>query len=198
MIIIAFEGLDGAGKTTILPHVAATLRAMSPTRKVVQAGEFQSAIGPQLQVSLPSLNPFEKVLWFAADRMSVLSHITEVTAGEDTIVLWDRYVASAIAYRSADAYSLTQPEARRLVEFVYEVNKVFPPPDLYLELRLSAEQSMLRKPGPMTQAFIEQIDVEYRRYFASISTSCDVVDASQNVQHVRDQCLHHLKRRGLI
>lgn len=130
--LIAIEGIDGAGKTT----VAGALAHADPSLLIT--GEMRSPLGPTLRSLLPILTPIEKVYWFAADRASSLAaadrRMRETAAHA---VIWDRYIDSARVYRRAEVeLGIAAPAVLELVE---QVNAAFPPPDLVLYLDLDLE-----------------------------------------------------------
>jgi len=143
MKIIALEGIDGAGKSTLLPELVSYLDHVLPNTEVMGAAEFQSPLGKDLMERLPTLTPQEKVLWFAADRCSTLEALDLRRAGE-SLVVWDRYTASAFAYRSADAEILGLDESK-LLSYVREVNSIFPPPILSLYIDVPIDVSLRRQ-----------------------------------------------------
>jgi thymidylate kinase len=75
VVLIALEGIDGAGKTTVLPKIADRIRKRYPNRNVIEAGEFGSVLGPILRRNLGTLDITEKILWFASDRASIWASI---------------------------------------------------------------------------------------------------------------------------
>src|ERR1035438_9898477 len=99
--LIAFEGIDGAGKSTVvsaLPQELATCRL-----PVVVCAERQSPLSFMLSNSaLNSLSPFLKTYLFATDRAWTYEREFLPRFASGALVLWDRYVDSAIAYRGAE------------------------------------------------------------------------------------------------
>jgi dTMP kinase len=137
-MLIALEGIDGCGKTTL----ASSMDGMTIGRhKITRGGEFLSPLGSQLRANLPRLTPLEKVYWFAADRASTLMHLAkELDSG---VIVWDRYVDSARAYRRAEV-ELGQAD-RSILSILESVNVAFPVPDLTIFLDVSVHVAMERR-----------------------------------------------------
>src|SRR5713226_8650708 len=129
--IVALEGLDGVGKTTLFEKLAAD--AELQTLGVHFTGEFKSPIGALLK-QRPDFqgDPVLKLYGFAADR-AFLFHAIAALAPHPALIIWDRYIDSAIAYRVAEKRLGQSPygamEARA-------VNSVFPRPVQVLWLNL--------------------------------------------------------------
>lgn len=197
MMLIALEGIDGAGKTTLLPSLANRLSEMWPTFQVIEAGEFRSALGSLLRQHLHTLTSTEKVLWFAADRASVWAD-TRGNLSADSVVVWDRYVASAIAYRMADARRSSSISATELIEYVLSVNRIFPNPDLYIYLDLPVSMARQRKnllaPG-YDLGLVQQC---YREAFRLVESPVREVNAAQSPIDVLEACIAAVQESGVL
>ena len=107
--------------------------------KVVTCGERQSPLGNLLtSKELAKLSPFLKTFLFAADRAWVFERVCQPELRFGALVIWDRYVASAIAYRSADFSDGTDLID---IEFVEQINSPFPIPDLTILVDISKRTS---------------------------------------------------------
>jgi dTMP kinase len=194
MTLIALEGIDGAGKTTILPKIAERLRDVYPNSQVIKAGEFGSPLGPVLRQSLSNLNMIEKVLWFAADRASVWASLDTIV-NDESIILWDRYVASAITYRTAEARR-SQGDAQRIMEYVTSVNNIFPRPDLYLYLDVPVLEARRRKRGSGGDLlFIQEC---YGEILPLLDSPMRTVDATLPVAEVVRVCVSEIIQSGVV
>lgn len=200
MKIIAFEGLDGAGKTTVIPPVATRLRVLAHGRTIVEVGEFGSRLGEILLTNLHNLSPMEKVLWFAADRISIIERLSQETAPDAAaVVLWDRYVASAIAYRQAEAaLRMDSARAEGLLQYTRQVNAIFPLPTLYLYLSISPATSKARKASSYSMETLRQVEGAYFGYLQSLAVPLATVDAERSVQEVVDSCVTEIQNRVIM
>lgn len=194
MTLIALEGIDGAGKTTVLPRIAERLRDIYPNSQVVEAGEFGSPLGPILRQNLSNLNVIEKVLWFAADRASVWTSLNATICGE-SIVLWDRYVASALTYRMAEARR-SHGDVHGIMDYVIIVNSVFPRADLYLYFDVPVSEAHRRKQGSVQDlSFIQDC---YSEVFGILDSLVRTVDATLPVDDVVQACVSEIVQSGVV
>jgi dTMP kinase len=101
--LIAFEGIEGAGKSTQLRLAAAALRARGVT--VVETREpGGTTIGAELrrivmQLSDPAPAPLTELLLYLADRAQHLAEVITPAIARAAVVLTDRFSASTIAYQ---------------------------------------------------------------------------------------------------
>ncbi|WP_315828397.1 MULTISPECIES: dTMP kinase [unclassified Bradyrhizobium] len=159
MKIIALEGLDGAGKTTLFER----LKRSKGLPKCVFTGELQSEIGYLLKTKREWLaDPLIKLHAFAADRAVTYSLLSKSSAS-GSIVVWDRYLYSALAYREAELRlgrsSLGLAEAT-------QVNRTFPQAALIIYLEVPIECAIARKGGD--PALLEQVDQCYKELLDSM------------------------------
>jgi len=103
VVFIAFEGGDGAGKSTQVAALARWLRARG--REVVVTREPG---GTELGVRIRELllhggevAPRAEALLFAADRAQHVAAVVRPASERGAVVLTDRYVDSSIAYQGA-------------------------------------------------------------------------------------------------
>jgi dTMP kinase len=100
--LIAFEGIEGAGKSTQIRLAANALRARGVG--VVETREpGGTAIGAQIRriVMQPGLtpNPWTELFLYVADRAQHVSEVIRPALSRGDVVLTDRFSASTIAYQ---------------------------------------------------------------------------------------------------
>jgi dTMP kinase len=149
-VLIVFEGVDGSGKSTQLPRLAARLRAAG--HRVVETGEpYDCPAGRRIremarrgEVTAPEQ---ERDLFFEQRREHVRRVIRPaLVSGE--VVLSDRYFLSTVAYQGARGL-----DAGKLLA---ESEAEFPAPDLVLLLELppaSGLERVARRGGTPEPAF---------------------------------------------
>ncbi len=136
--LIAFEGIDGSGKSTQLERLAARLRAAG--REVVstrEPTEFPS--GQRIREMARSgkpLDPAEELRWFVEDRRAHVANTIAPALRAGQIVLTDRYFLSTVAYQGARGLDAEQILADSEAEF--------PIPDLVLLLEIDPQQALTR------------------------------------------------------
>jgi dTMP kinase len=101
-LLIAFEGIDGAGKTTQANWLAAGLRQMG--YEVVESKEPTNGhVGTELRRSASTgrLAPQRELELFMLDRQEHVRNLIEPALAEGKIVIVDRYYFSTAAYQGA-------------------------------------------------------------------------------------------------
>lgn len=138
--LIAFEGVDGAGKTTQLRLLADALRAAG--REVVTTKEpTDGPIGRRIRQTAQTgrLPPEEELALFLADRREHVDGLVRPALARGAVVLVDRYFYSTAAYQGARGLDPADILARNLA--------FAPVPDLVLLLELPPEDGLRRVRG---------------------------------------------------
>lgn len=148
--LVVLEGLDGTGKSTQLPRLAARLAARGH-EVVVTCEPFDCAPGRRIRELARSHEPIapeaELALFMEQRRLHVRERIAPALARGE-VVLSDRYFLSTVAYQGARGLD---PAA------LLRANEAeFPLPDLALLLELPAAVGLARvatRGGPAEPAF---------------------------------------------
>ncbi len=182
--LIVFEGLDGSGKTLVASMVAERLRAMGFDVVVSwepRFEEYKSLIG-----SLPRDSdeaPFIEALLFAADRLLHYVEIVRPALEEGKVVLLDRYYYSSMAYQGSRGVPL---------DWIREINKYVPRPDLAIYLDVPPEEGLRRKHGSTWRRF-EEIGIleRVRETYLSLVEAGELrlVDATRSPKEVVEEVM---------
>ena len=131
ILIIVFEGLDNSGKTTLIEKLS---DAISINYKVKTSKEFDTDIGYVLKSGLKDskYSPQMKALLFAADRQQRLD---ELQKEDYDIILFDRYLYSAIAYRQSEGLD---------EKWIRTLNQFNPKEDLGFYIDITVDESIRR------------------------------------------------------
>ena len=189
-MLIAVEGIDGSGKTTIVKFLEEELRRMG--YDVLSLKEpTDSEWGKKIRESFKdrSLKPEEELELFLKDReFNVQNNILPaLEAGK--IVIMDRYYYSTIAYQGS--LGLDIDEIRRLNEMIA------PKPDLVIILDVHPEIALerIRMRGDKPNRFE---DLEYlkkvREIFLSLKNNVVVIDAERDIDSVKSDVLEIVLR----
>ncbi|HIW96224.1 MAG TPA: dTMP kinase [Candidatus Corynebacterium gallistercoris] len=152
-MIIAFEGVDGAGKNTLVTAVEAELMAREvPVARVgfpryedsVHAALAQRALYGQMGDLLDSIHGMATL--FALDRAEVAGELEDL-GGDGYVVLLDRYVASNAAYSAARAGQDRAAETRDWVADLEFEQLGSPEPELQVLVDLDAAAAQERAAG---------------------------------------------------
>jgi dTMP kinase len=148
--LLAFEGLDGCGKST---QVAALARALEQAGHDVLATRepSDSPAGRRIRDMARSgrrVAPEEELRWFVEDRRAHVAEVIRPALAAGRLVLTDRYTLSTVAYGEAE----------------------FPLPDLAILLEIDPEVGLARvgdRGEPLDAAFeerefLERVAAHYR------------------------------------
>ncbi|MBM3894163.1 dTMP kinase [Candidatus Dependentiae bacterium] len=107
-IFVGFEGIDGAGKTTLIAHVLKKL--IECGCRIVSTREpggtpIGKAIRNILQHSPASLCSLTEAFLFAADRAEHIASVVQPALAQGDVVLSDRTFLSSIVYQANESLS---------------------------------------------------------------------------------------------
>lgn len=163
--LLVLEGLDGSGKSTQLPRLAARLRRAG--HAVVETREpYDCPAGRrirQMARCADPLAPEQELAWFVEQRRDHVRQVIQPALAAGRVVLCDRYFPSTVAYQGARGLD---PET-----ILRENEAAFPVPDLAILLLLPPEQGLeriaarggRREPAFEGEAFLRQVDAQFRR-----------------------------------
>jgi dTMP kinase len=189
--LVAFEGLDGAGKSTQLARLAAALRA----REVVATREpGDSPAGRRLRELARAgqrLAPALELGLFLEDRREHVAGVIEPALAAGRWVLTDRYTLSTVAYQGARGLDWRELLARAEAEF--------PKPDvaLLLEIEPAVGLERARERGAGLEAFERR---DYLERVAAIYRALELpylerIDASASPDAVAAAVLERVVKR---
>jgi|MGYP000068340438 dTMP kinase len=133
-MLVIFEGLDNCGKTTLVQMIKEYYMKLDIPVEISK--EFETNIGKELKqmAKAGTLDPILKAYLFATDRYIRMKNITNDDFKEK-IMLFDRYVPSALAYRMAEGVDKN---------WVANINSIFPKADLGFFIDITPEESIRR------------------------------------------------------
>ncbi len=144
---IAFEGGDGAGKSTQVERLAQWLREQG--HEVVTTREpGATALGKRLRSALLDIgdhapSPRAEALMYAADRADHVERVIRPALRRAAVVITDRYVDSSIAYQGAGR-DLSPAEVERLSRWATQGLQ----PHLTVVLDVDPQVAVARRAGP--------------------------------------------------
>lgn len=150
--LIAFEGVDGSGKTTQAEMLAASLKK-DGYQVVLTREPTHGPVGQKLQAYLlgPSrhLSPEEELHLFNEDRREHVEQVINPSLEQDKVVITDRYYYSTVAYQGALGLNPND---------ILAANEALAPaPDIVviLELPVTAALARLSKKGKAARQLSE-------------------------------------------
>jgi dTMP kinase len=202
MVFIVIEGIDGAGKTTQVKALCASLSKLGyevveerePTDGPI--GKFiRQVLGEKVNLDLISLQ-----LLFVADRNEHIKAIKRTI--ESSIVICDRYYYSTIAYGEASGAD------RKYLE---DMNSIFPVPDKTFFIDISPEKAVERIASSRTEReifekldFIKKISKSYSKF---TDHSIEHLDGDKDIEDISNELLlktktfleaHGIKAKGNV
>lgn len=204
-VFIVLEGIDGSGTTSQGDELTQYLRGLGekvlfthepsagPAGSLIRLALARRLVGPSSgfhdEESQPefstSLDQKTFALLFAADRMDHVATEIEPALARGRHVICDRYLLSSLAYQGVELDA----------DWILEINRLAPVPDITILLDVSAataktrmsrtrwskdifeEEAELRRVGSL---YLEMVD-RYRSHLGRI----EILDASQELWKVR-------------
>lgn len=183
-MLIAFEGIDGTGKSTQLPLLAGFLQqqgyAVVATREPTD-GPYGRQIRA-LYHDRHQVSPAQELELFLLDRRQHVDQCIQPALARGDIVLTDRYFFSTAAYQGAVGCDPND---------IFKQHDFAPQPDMVILLTLSATESVarireLRQESLNDFEQLEQLE-KVAALFASFAHDCIVrINAAQPVDAVQD------------
>jgi dTMP kinase len=189
---IAFEGGEGAGKSTQVARLADALRGAG--HDVVTTFEpGDTSVGRQLRDILlghdtGSLDPRTEALLYAADRAEHVARVIRPAVEAGSVCISDRYVDSSLAYQGAGR-TLASSDVERLSNWATGGLS----PDLTVLLDIDPEVGLNRFAAPADRLEAEPLAFHrrVREQFLSLSATHPerylVLDANDPVEDIAAQ-----------
>ena len=197
-MLITVEGLDGAGKTTLIAALARELEGRGePVLVLREPGGVEVSERIRALLADPGLqiDPRAEALLYAAARAQLVAEQLRPLLEEGDTVLLDRFVDSSLAYQGAGR-GLGVDEIRALNEFGTGGLR----PDRTLLLRIDPAAGLAR----ISDRPADRLEREDGGFFASVAAAYDelaaaepdriaVIDASQAPEAVLADALAALQ-----
>jgi dTMP kinase len=170
-VLIVFEGIDGAGKTTqakLLYEMLKRANHQVVLSKEPTEGRWGMKVKQLIEHGRDGIPPDEELEWFLRDRQEHVARIISPGLQQKKIVILDRYYLSTMAYQGSLGIDPETIERKNL-EFA-------PPPDLLFLIEIPPHLGVRRKEehkGRKTDSFeqeqylfqVSKIFNDYHRQF---------------------------------
>ena len=174
-ILVAIEGIDGAGKTTQVTKLEAILRDAGVaflSTKEPTSGPWGAKIRASAQTG--RMSPEDELEAFIEDRRQHVAEELEPALARGQVVLVDRYYLSTVAYQGARGFDT----ARLLAD-----NAFAPAPDLLIVLDIEPALGLqrIRQRGDRADLFEKEEELaRAREIFRTLAvTNLHVLDATR-------------------
>jgi len=155
-LLICVEGLDKSGKKKQSKHIVKNLREMGfdaiytsePSNGEIGKFIERYVLRRDKRIPIPA-----EALLFAADRIVHAESEIKPLLDKGKIVVSDRYIYSSLAYQGAAGLDL---------EWIMEINKMAPKPDLAIYLDVPAEVVMERIQKGRRRSIMESLGVQIK------------------------------------
>ena len=139
-ILIAFEGIDGSGKTTQINKVAEYLRELNypvtVTHEPNPYSPYSQLIQQKVKKQREQISPEQELEWYTEDRRWDLENNILPAIEKKELVLVDRYYMSSAAYQGAlEVFTL---------DYVLAKNSFARRPDLWIILDVAVKLGQAR------------------------------------------------------
>lgn len=206
MRFIAFEGLDGSGKSTLMTGLKQELDRRG-LRYVVTREPGGTPLGSSIRQLLLTTEgtpptPRAEALLYQADRAQNVETLIKPALALGQWVISDRFAASSLAFQ-AGGRAIRESDVEYLNAFSTDGLE----PDLYVLLDLTTEESArrLRTRGEPADRFElekadfhERVRQEYLKLAGRQPARWLILDASVNAPALVDALLRALKERGWL
>lgn len=200
-IFLAFEGGDGAGKSTQVRLLAERLEAAG-REVVVTRQPGGTALGQQLRDLVlhgAAMSPRAEALIFAADKAQHVSEVVAPALDRGAVVITDRYTDSSVAYQGAGR-ELGHAEVHDLQ--MWAVGDLLP--DLTVVVDITADEGRRRR-GEVHDRMESEGDGFHeavRSHFLAMAQGSPerylVVDGAASPEQIHAAILDGLESRGVL
>jgi dTMP kinase len=203
MHFLAFEGLDGSGKSTLINGLKSEFEKQG-LAYVITREPGGSSLGAEIRHMLQRNEgeapvPRSEALLFQADRAQHVEKLIKPALAQKKWVLSDRFAASSIAFQAAGRDIKIEE-----IEWLNKFSTGGLQPDLYVLLDLSVEESLRRMNGRAQEAdrferegkdFHQKVRDAYLRLAKADPSRWFVLSASEKPEQLFQSLLKELRGR---
>lgn len=202
---ISFEGPDGAGKTSALKTITATLTPELGDRLTITREPGGNPISESIRAIIldranTEMDYRTEALLYAAARRQHLAQTILPALAADQLVLCDRYVDSSVAYQGAGR-QIGEDQVAKMNEFATDGLL----PDLTIYFDVPAEVGLKRIQAHRDPQKVDRLDVEKAAFHDRVRAAylklqraqperIKLIDATQSPEQVVDAALNLIKQ----
>jgi len=180
-MLVTLEGIDGAGKTTVLSALSDAYPEAVVTREPSESWYGEAV---ERSIAAADSDSLAELFLFLADHADHLGRVVRPALADGTLVIADRYVDSRIAYQGATL----RDEVKRPMEYIRGIHEPFTRmPDLTLYLDIDPETAAERAgaTNKMEHAdFLADVRANYERLIDAEPDRFVRIDATRPPEEV--------------
>lgn len=190
---IVLEGIDGAGKSTqcemlekwLIKEGYQTKKIVEPTTSDIGKVIRKELLNPE---STNDINQQRLTLLFAADRLTLKQEILDAKNSKENILISDRSFYSSICYQNNSSVKS---------DWIYQVNRYTPRPDLTILLDLTEKEAIKRCDREEVFENLDFLEKTRKNYLGllDVEENIEVVDASLSLEQVHENIIMLLKEK---
>ncbi|KAB7515763.1 dTMP kinase [Halosegnis rubeus] len=182
-MLITLEGIDGAGKTTVLEALSDSHPEACTTREPTTSW-YGDAV--DRSISSPDSDSLAELFLFIADHADHLSRVVEPALDAGELVISDRYVDSRIAYQGA----ALNGEVPRPMEYIRGIHTAFtrmPDATIYYDIDPETGAERAGATNKLEHAdFLADVHENYERLIDRDPQRFHRIDATRSPEAVID------------
>ena len=199
-VFIALEGPDGSGKSTIMEKIVEYFK-MNHIEFIRTREPGGTKIGEEIRDLLlmkdnQNMAAETEALLYAASRSQHMHEEIMPALDMGKVVLCERFILSSLAYQGIGR-GLGVGRIKQINDFAIHGLR----PDLTLFFDIDPRRTLIRKVGNGRGDRLEQEGVEfhnrvydgYRRLLRECTETIEVIDATQDIEGVFNQCIYHIE-----
>jgi dTMP kinase len=180
-MLVTLEGIDGAGKTTVLSALSDAYPEAVVTREPSESWYGEAV---ERSIAAADSDSLAELFLFLADHADHLARVVRPALADGSLVIADRYVDSRIAYQGATL----RDEVKRPMEYIRGIHEPFTRmPDLTLYLDIDPETAAERAgaTNKMEHAdFLADVRANYERLIDAEPDRFVRIDATRPPEEV--------------
>ena len=182
MSLIAFEGIDGAGKST---WIALMEKILNPDKVLLTREPTGSDVGQLCRRAIEYDDPLPAAFFFAADHRGHIESTIKPALAENKLVISDRYLHSHLAYQGATLDGVI-PCSLQYLKDLYRPWTMAPDVVIYLDLPVDVALARNAKVSSYDEnkTLLEKVRANYHmlKKLDRASTIWITVDATKPVE----------------
>lgn len=195
--LVTIEGIDGAGKTTVIEGTEDIdgLRSKMPNAEFTTEPNNDTWLGEVVRKAIsrdePNVSPTSVFFLFLAEHANHVDEFVKPSLEKDKTVICDRYIDSRYAYQSYELENEIEGDTLKWIRNVQE-QKWTKIPDTTILLDISVDTAMERLDGDEIFENREKLEHFRETYLKLAQEQPDryfVVNAEKNPKEVIDKCV---------